>query len=144
MITCNVTTSLHIFLNVMKSREQVHSSVGVDTRNDHWPRPREGREHMWPISYDQPCSCAGNTLSEIILYTYSVSVYTVHSIMPALLQSAIFHIIILNVFYFLRIYRLRNYFYNALLLFLHCTLYKCNLIISQTLNCVNATNRKGS
>ena len=62
-----MTTLLHIFLNVTKAREQVHSSVGIDTSNDHRPRPREGCEHVGPISYDQPCTFTGNTLREIIL-----------------------------------------------------------------------------
>ena len=61
-------------------------------------REREGHEHVRPISYDQPYTYAGNTLSEIILYACSVSAYTVHSIMMALLQYAIFHIIIFNAF----------------------------------------------
>ena len=62
-------------------------------------REREGRENVGPISYDQPYTNAGSTLSEIILYACSVSAYTVHSITTALLQYAIFHIIILMLFF---------------------------------------------
>ena len=83
---------LHIFLNVTKSRKQMNSSVGVDTSNHHWLRARRSWTRE-PISYDQPYTYTGNTLSKIILYTCSVSTYTVHSIMIALLQYAIFHII---------------------------------------------------
>ena len=82
----------------MESREQAQSSGGVDMSNDHRPPPREGPEHVGPISYHQPCPCAGNTLSEIILYACSVSVNTVHSITTALLQYAIFRIIIFDAF----------------------------------------------
>ena len=53
------------------------------------------------------------------------------------------HKCISKCFYFLRIYRLRSYFYDVLLLFLHCTLYKCDSIIPQALNCVKITNREG-
>ena len=66
-------------------------------------RVTEGNTADVPISYDQPCPCAGNTLSEIILYACSVSVYTVHSITTALLQYAIFHISIFNAFISLEI-----------------------------------------
>ena len=89
-----MTTLLHIFLNVTKSREQVHFSVCADRSQPPGPHVGlRGNTADVPISYDQPCPCAGNTLSEIILYACSVSVYTVHSITMALLQYAIFHVI---------------------------------------------------
>ena len=43
---------LHIFLNVTKSRKQVHFSVGVDMSNDHWPRARGSWTREADIIYD--------------------------------------------------------------------------------------------
>ena len=67
LITYKVTTLLHIFLNVTKSREQMHSSVGVDMKQMTTDSKRERVVNTCGRSYDQPSTYAGNTLSKIIL-----------------------------------------------------------------------------
>ena len=49
-------------------------------------REREGREHVRPVSYDQPYTYAGNTLSEKILCQVSVYIHTENSIDTVLYQ----------------------------------------------------------
>ena len=80
----------------MESRTGAHSSVDADRSQPHSSLAlavTEGNTADVPISCDQPCPCAGHTLSEITLYACSVSIYTVPSITTALLQYVIFHII---------------------------------------------------
>ena len=49
---------------------------------------QEDREHVKPISYDQPYTYAGNTLSEIILCQVSVYIHTEHCIITVLLNCS--------------------------------------------------------
>ena len=50
---------------------------------------REGHEHVWQISYDQPYTYAGNTLSKKILCQMSVYIHTENSI-----DTVLYHYVI--------------------------------------------------
>ena len=50
---------------------------------------REGREHVRPVSYDQPYTYAGNTLSKKILCEVSVYIDTGDYIITVLLNCSV-------------------------------------------------------